>query len=322
MPSYPGFDRLWKVVDKHAVSHLYTAPTAIRSLMGQGAELVKASSRKSLRHLGSVGEPINPEAWRWYSDVVGDNRCPIADTWWQTETGAIMIAPLPAKGWDQVPGTATYPFFGVQPVLLDAQGAELEADGPAEGLLALKAPWPSTIRSVYGDHKRMEETYFPFDGYYLTGDGARRDAQGRYTITGRVDDVIIVSGHNIGTAEVESALVACAPVAEAAVVGVEHPVKGNALYCYVTLNEGEEETDELRLSLRTAVRTELGAFAAPDTIHWASALPKTRSGKIMRRVLRKIAEKGPSIDKKADLGDTSTLADPGVVDVLIEGYGK
>jgi len=331
VPSFPDPGRLWRAVDKHSVTHLYTAPTAIRALMRTGAEPVRAASRESLRVLGSVGEPLNPEAWRWYSEVCGDGRCPVVDTWWQTETGAIAICPPPVKGLAQKPGAAMRPFFGVVPVLLDAAtGAELPRPGPgappAEGLLALKQPWPSMLRSVHGDHKRMEDTYFSYKGYYLTGDGARLDADGDWQITGRVDDVVVVSGHNIGTAEVEGALVAHEAVAEAAVVGVEHPLKGQALYCFVTLTDaaaaaGAGEGDAakaLSKELVAGVRATVGAFAAPDAIQFAPGLPKTRSGKIMRRVLRKIAAKGDAVSAE-DLGDTTTLADPAVVDVLVRG---
>ncbi|KAL1529848.1 hypothetical protein AB1Y20_000779 [Prymnesium parvum] len=316
VPSYPDNGRLWRIVDEHQVTQIYTAPTAIRALMRSGEGPVKASSRKSLKLLGSVGEPINPEAWRWYFEVVGDSRCPIADTWWQTETGGIMIAPLPLEGWAQKPGSASLPFFGVQPVLITPEGKEIE--GPGEGLLAIKAPWPSTIRGVVGDYDRYVTTYFPIEGeeygYYLTGDGCRRDEDGYHWITGRVDDVINTSGHRIGTAEVESAVVLHPDVAEAAVVGFPHPIKGEGIYIYVTLNEGVEQSDELLQALRMQCRGEIGAFASPDVIHWAPALPKTRSGKIMRRILRKIASKDTDADS---LGDTSTLADPSVVDTLI-----
>mmetsp|Transcript_3414 Transcript_3414/g.7432 ORF Transcript_3414/g.7432 Transcript_3414/m.7432 type:complete len:561 (+) Transcript_3414:101-1783(+) len=315
IPTYPDASRCWQVVDKYKVSILYTAPTAIRSLMAKGDGYVHKYRRTSLRLLGTVGEPINPEAWRWYHEVVGDSRCPIVDTWWQTETGGHMITPL-AGVWPEKPGSATLPFFGVVPVVLDEKGNELV--GEAEGVLAIKQPWPSTLRTVYGDHKRYEENYFgPFPGYYFTGDGCRRDADGYFWITGRVDDVINVSGHRIGTAEVESALVAHPACAEAAVVGYDHPIKGQGIYAYVTLMEGVEYSDKLRKELVGSVRNTIGAFAAPDVIHWAPGLPKTRSGKIMRRVLRKIASK-----EEDQLGDTSTLADPGVVQQLVELRGK
>merc|ERR1719188_474047 len=320
VPSYPDAGRLWEIVQTRKVTHLYTAPTAVRALMREGDGFVTKHDRSSLRLLGSVGEPINPEAWRWYSKVVGESRCPIADTWWQTETGAISIAPLPAKGWGQKPGSAMLPFFGIQPVLLTPEGKEIEGND-VKGLLAIKHPWPSMLRGIWGNEKRFTETYFPISGYYLTGDGAHRDADGHYWITGRVDDVVIVSGHNIGTAEVESALVLHPSVAEAAVVGVPDDLKGNSLYAYVTLMQGVEETTDLKVELRKATRQACGAFVSPDTVHWAPNLPKTRSGKIMRRILRKIAEKGDKIDV-AELGDTSTLAEPGVVQELIETYGK
>ena len=320
VPSHPDGGRLWRMVDKYKVTQLYTAPTAIRALMALGDDPVKATSRASLKLLGSVGEPINPEAWRWYHEVVGDSRCPIVDTWWQTETGSIMITPLPTKGWDQKPGMAMKPFFGIEPVLITPEGKEITGN-PAEGLLAIKSPWPSTIRDVLGDYERYRTTYFPIEGFYLTGDGARRDADGDIQITGRVDDVINVSGHRIGTAEVESAAVLHPDVAEAAVVGYPHPVKGEGIYIYVTLNSGVEPSDDLKKALVMQCRAEIGAFAAPDTIHWAPSLPKTRSGKIMRRILRKIAELGKDIDEEV-LGDTSTLADPGVVTQLIDSYGQ
>ena len=281
VPTYPDAGRFWQIIDKHAVNIFYTAPTALRSLMGLGDDFVTKSSRSSLRLLGSVGEPINPEAWEWYFHVVGDSRCPIVDTWWQTETGAIMITPLPGA-IALKPGSATLPFFGVEPVLLDAEGQELE--GEASGNLAIRSSWPSQIRTVYGDHKRCVDTYFStYPGYYFTGDGARRDADGYYWITGRVDDVLNVSGHRMGTAEVESALVLHPAVAEAAVVGYPHDVKGQGIYCFVTLMQGTEGTDELRQALEQMVRTEIGAIAKPDILQWAPALPKTRSGKIMRR---------------------------------------
>jgi len=324
VPSFPDAGRLWRIVDKYEITQLYTAPTAIRALMATGEDPVKATSRKSLKLLGSVGEPINPEAWRWYNEVVGDSRCPIVDTWWQTETGGIMITPLPCKGWDLKPGSATRPFFGVQPVLLTPEGVEIEGEG--EGLLAIKAAWPSTIRDVLGDYERKVNTYFPVEGpdgqgYYLTGDGARRDADGYYWITGRVDDVINTSGHRIGTAEVESALVLHPLVSEAAVVGFPHPVKGEGIYTYVTLNAGVEATDALKKELVMQCRGEIGAFAAPDAVHWAPSLPKTRSGKIMRRILRKIAAAGKEVTDE-DLGDISTLADTSVVKQLIDSYGQ
>ncbi|WP_322980920.1 acetate--CoA ligase [Pseudomonas sp. C11] len=310
VPNYPDASRFWQVIDKHQVNTFYTAPTALRALMREGEGPVKATSRSSLRLLGSVGEPINPEAWEWYFHVVGDMRCPIVDTWWQTETGSILITPLPGAT-DLKPGSATRPFFGVQPVLLDEQGKEI--DGPGSGVLAIKASWPSQIRSVYGDHQRMIDTYFkPYPGYYFTGDGARRDEDGYYWITGRVDDVINVSGHRIGTAEVESALVLHDAVAEAAVVGYPHDVKGQGIYAYVTLMNGQEPSEELKKDLLSLVGKEIGSFAKPELIQWAPGLPKTRSGKIMRRILRKIA-----CNELENMGDTSTLADPSVVDSLI-----
>jgi acetyl-CoA synthetase len=312
IPTYPDASRFWQVVDKHQVNIFYTAPTAIRSLMREGEEIVKKTSRKSLRLLGSVGEPINPEAWLWYHRVVGDNRCPIVDTWWQTETGGILITPLPGATALK-PGSATRPFFGVKPVMVDAEGKVLE--GATEGNLCLAEPgWPGQMRTVYGDHERFIQTYFStYQGYYFTGDGARRDADGYYWITGRVDDVINVSGHRMGTAEVESALVAHPKVAEAAVVGYPHEIKGQGIYAYVTLVAGEEPTEDLRKELVAWVRKEIGPIASPDLIQWSPGLPKTRSGKIMRRILRKIAE-----NEFGSLGDTSTLADPTVVDDLIE----
>ncbi|WP_027909093.1 acetate--CoA ligase [Pseudomonas sp. URMO17WK12:I4] len=311
VPNYPDTSRFWQVIDKHQVNIFYTAPTALRALMREGEAPVKKASRSSLRLLGSVGEPINPEAWEWYFKVVGEQRCPIVDTWWQTETGAIMITPLPGAT-DLKPGSATRPFFGVQPVLLDEQGKEI--DGPGAGVLAIKASWPSQIRSVYGDHKRMLETYFTaYPGYYFSGDGARRDEDGYWWITGRIDDVINVSGHRIGTAEVESALVLHDAVAEAAVVGYPHDVKGQGIYAFVTTMNGVEPSDELKKELLSLVGKEIGSFAKPELIQWAPGLPKTRSGKIMRRILRKIA-----CNELDSLGDTSTLADPSVVDSLIE----
>ena len=311
VPNYPDASRFWQVVDKHQVNIFYTAPTAIRALMGAGDEYVKKTSRASLRLLGTVGEPINPEAWEWYYHVVGEGRCPIVDTWWQTETGGILITPLPGAT-DLKPGSATRPFFGIQPALLDADGNELE--GAAEGNLVMKDSWPGQMRTVYGDHQRFVDTYFStYKGYYFTGDGCRRDEDGYYWITGRVDDVLNVSGHRMGTAEVESALVAHPAVSEAAVVGYPHDIKGQGIYCYVTLMAGVEPTDELRAELVQQVRKEIGPIATPDLIQFAPGLPKTRSGKIMRRILRKIAE-----NDYGNLGDTSTLADPSVVDDLIE----
>lgn len=316
VPNYPDVSRFWNVIDKHKVSVFYTAPTAIRALMRDGDEPVKKTSRASLRLLGTVGEPINPEAWRWYYEVVGDSRCPIVDTWWQTETGGILITPL-AGAIDLKPGSASKPFFGVQPALVDANGGELE--GEAEGNLVLKDSWPGQMRTVYGDHPRFIETYFKtYPGNYFTGDGCRRDADGYYWITGRVDDVINVSGHRIGTAEVESALVSHPKVAEAAVVGFPHDLKGQGIYAYVTLIAGEAQNDDLRKELVAWVRKEIGPIATPDHLQWAPGLPKTRSGKIMRRILRKIAENAPD-----QLGDTSTLADPSVVESLVnERLGK
>jgi acetyl-CoA synthetase len=310
VPTYPSISRFWEVIDKHSVNIFYTAPTAIRSLMQAGEEPVKKTSRKSLRLLGSVGEPINPEAWEWYHRVVGDSRCPIVDTWWQTETGGILITPLPGAT-KLKPGSATRPFFGVTPQIVDADGKVLE--GATEGNLVIADSWPGQMRTVYGDHERFVQTYFStYPGKYFTGDGCRRDADGYYWITGRVDDVINVSGHRMGTAEVESALVAHPKVSEAAVVGYPHDIKGQGIYAYVTLMAGEEPTEDLRKELVTWVRKEIGPIASPDLIQFAPGLPKTRSGKIMRRILRKIAE-----DEFGSLGDTSTLADPGVVDDLI-----
>ena len=310
IPTHPNPSRFWDVIDKHKVNIFYTAPTALRALMAQGDEAVKSSSRKSLRILGTVGEPINPEAWEWYYRVVGNNKCPIVDTWWQTETGAMMISPL-AGSTALKPGSATKPFLGVLPAILDENGKEIE--GVGSGNLVIKSSWPSQIRSVYGDHQRCIDTYYSmYPGYYTTGDGARRDKDGYYWITGRVDDVLNVSGHRLGTAEVESALVVHPLVAEAAVVGYEHNIKGQGIYCYVTLMTGEAPNEELKSDLVQLVSKEIGAIAKPDIIQWAPGLPKTRSGKIMRRILRKIAAN--EID---NLGDTSTLADPGVVDELI-----
>ncbi len=311
VPTYPDAGRFWDVVDKHQVNIFYTAPTAIRALMALGDELVKRSSRKSLRILGSVGEPINPEAWEWYYHVIGNGRCPIVDTWWQTETGGILITPLPGAT-DLKPGSATLPFFGVVPAIVDDQGKKLE--GEAEGCLTITSSWPGQMRTIYGDHQRFNETYFKtFPGSYFSGDGARRDEDGYYWITGRVDDVINVSGHRMGTAEVESALVLHDAVAESAVVGFPHDIKGQGIYAYVTLMNGIEATDDLRKELVQHVRKEIGPIASPDVIQWAPGLPKTRSGKIMRRILRKVAE-----NELENLGDTSTLADPSVVDDLIE----
>ncbi len=309
-PNWPSPSRFWEVVDKHKVSIFYTAPTAIRALMGAGDAHVAKTSRASLRLLGSVGEPINPEAWEWYWRVVGDGRCPVVDTWWQTETGGILISPLPGAT-DLKPGSATKPLPGVKPAIVDAAGKVL--DGPAEGNLVLTDSWPGQMRTVYGDHKRFVETYFSaFPGMYFTGDGARRDADGDYWITGRVDDVLNVAGHRMGTAEIESALVAHPKVSEAAVVGYPHPIKGQGIYVYVTLMAGESWSEALRTELRDWVRKEIGAFAAPDLIQHAPGLPKTRSGKIMRRILRKIAE-----DQPETLGDISTLADPAAVADLV-----
>ncbi|GAB3368738.1 acetate--CoA ligase [Spongiibacter taiwanensis] len=311
VPTYPDASRCWQVVDKHQVNTFYTAPTAIRALMGAGDEFVTGSKRDSLRLLGSVGEPINPEAWEWYFRVVGDSRCPIVDTWWQTETGAHMLTPLPGAT-PMKAGAATKPFFGVEPALLDTDGKEI--DGPGEGLLVIKRSWPSQIRSVYGDHQRMIDTYFSaYKGYYFTGDGARRDADGDYWITGRVDDVLNISGHRMGTAEVESALVLHDKVAEAAVVGYPHDVKGQGIYAYVTLMHDAQGDDALIKELTALCVKEIGPIAKPDLIQWAPGLPKTRSGKIMRRILRKIAA-----NELDSLGDTSTLADPSVVEDLIE----
>lgn len=311
VPNYPSTARFWEVVDKHKVNIFYTAPTAIRSLMGGGEEKVKSTSRASLRLLGSVGEPINPEAWEWYYRVVGDSRCPIVDTWWQTETGGILITPLPGAT-DLKPGSATLPFFGVKPELVDAEGNVIE--GAADGNLVITDSWPGQMRTVYGDHKRFEETYFStYKNKYFTGDGCRRDEDGYYWITGRVDDVINVSGHRMGTAEVESSLVAHEKVSEAAVVGYPHDMKGQGIYAYVTLMEGVEGDDALKKELVAWVRKDIGPIASPDLIQFAPGLPKTRSGKIMRRILRKIAE-----DEPGSLGDTSTLADPAVVDDLVE----
>ena len=311
IPNYPNASRFWQVVDKHKVDIFYTAPTAIRSLMGVGDDFVKRTSRKSLRLLGSVGEPINPEAWEWYYHVVGEGRCPIVDTWWQTETGGILITPLPGATKLR-PGSATFPFFGVKPAIVDTEGNIIE--GEATGNLVILDAWPGMMRTVYGDHQRFVETYFStYKGKYFTGDGCRRDADGYYWITGRSDDVLKVSGHRMGTAEIESALVSHPKVSEAAVVGYPHDIKGQGVYCYVTLMSGEAPSDALKTELRDWVRKEIGPIASPDLIQFAPGLPKTRSGKIMRRILRKIAE-----DDFGNLGDTSTLADPGVVSDLVE----
>jgi len=312
VPTYPDASRFWQVCEKHSVNQFYTAPTAIRALMGQGNEFVEKCDLSSLKVLGTVGEPINPEAWNWYNDVVGKGNCPIVDTWWQTETGGHLLTPLPGATATK-PGSATTPFFGVQPVLLDPESGTEITETAGEGVLCMKDSWPGQMRTVYGDHDRFIKTYFAdYKGYYFSGDGCRRDADGYYWITGRVDDVINVSGHRMGTAEVESALVAHEKVSEAAVVGYPHDIKGQGIYCYVTLMSGEEPSDELRLELRNWVRKEIGPIASPDLIQWAPGLPKTRSGKIMRRILRKIAE-----NDFGALGDTSTLAEPAVVDDLI-----
>ena len=311
VPTYPEADRFWRVIDKHQVNIFYTAPTAIRALMAQGDKFVTRTDRSSLRILGTVGEPINPEAWEWYYHVVGNGRCPLMDTWWQTETGGILITPLPGVTALK-PGSATLPFFGIIPEIMDNQGSIME--GVAEGILVISRPWPGQARTIYGDHQRFVDTYFKnYPGYYFAGDGARRDKDGYYWITGRVDDVINVSGHRMGTAEIESALVLHDDVAEAAVVGYPHDIKGQGIYAYVTLNVGVEPTEELRKELVALVRKEIGAIANPDIIQWAPALPKTRSGKIMRRILRKVAA-----NELENLGDTSTLADPSVVEEIID----
>ncbi len=310
VPNYPNFSRFWEIIDKHNVNIFYTAPTAIRALMREGDEHVTKTNRSSLKLLGTVGEPINPEAWKWYYEIPGNSNCPIVDTWWQTETGGILISPQ-TGAIEMKPGSASKPFFGIEPCIVNKEGEELE--GECEGMLCLKRSWPGQMRTVYGDHKRFIQTYFSqFDGKYFTGDGCRRDQDGYYWITGRVDDVIIVSGHNLGTAEIESAFVSHSKVAEAAVVGYPHEVKGNGLYCYVSLNAGEVSSNSLSNELKMTIREKIGPIATPDFIHITSGLPKTRSGKIMRRILRKIA----SNDFK-NLGDTSTLADPSVVDDLI-----
>ncbi|MDA9187101.1 acetate--CoA ligase [Candidatus Pelagibacter sp.] len=311
IPNYPTTSRWWQIIDKYKVNTFYTAPTAIRALMREGDKPVKKTSRKSLKLLGTVGEPINPEAWMWYYKTVGNSKCPIVDTWWQTETGGIMIAPQ-TGAIDLKPGSATKPFYGIRPVLVDKKGLEIK--GPGEGRLCIAQSWPGQMRTVYGDHQRFIDTYFSqFDGKYFTGDGCRRDKDGYYWITGRVDDVIIVSGHNLGTAEIESAFVAHPKVAEAAVVGYPHDIKGNGLYCYVTLNVGEKENGDLERDLKLWVRKQIGPLATPDLIHFTPGLPKTRSGKIMRRILRKIAA-----NEHDQLGDTSTLADPSVVESLVD----
>ena len=310
VPNYPSFSRFWEIVDKHKVNIFYTAPTAIRALMREGDGPVKTTKRDSLKLLGTVGEPINPEAWKWYFEVPGNSNCPIVDTWWQTETGGILIAPQ-TGAIELKPGSATKPFYGIKPSIVDKEGNEL--DGECEGMLCISQSWPGQMRTVYGDHERFISTYFSqFDGKYFTGDGCKRDKDGYYWITGRVDDVIIVSGHNLGTAEIESAFVSHKNVSEAAVVGYPHDIKGNGLYCYVSLNVGVEQNDDLIKELKNVVREKIGPIATPDIIHFTSGLPKTRSGKIMRRILRKIAA-----NEHDQLGDTSTLADPSVVDDLI-----
>lgn len=311
VPNYPSVNRMAQIVDKHQVNILYTAPTAIRALMAEGDKAIEGTQRTSLRILGSVGEPINPEAWEWFYQKMGRSQCPIVDTWWQTETGGFMITPLPGA-MDLKPGSATRPFFGVQPAIVDNMG-EIQ-DGACEGNLVIVDSWPGQARTLFGDHDRFEQTYFStFKGMYFSGDGARRDEDGDYWITGRVDDVLNISGHRLGTAEIESALVAHPKIAEAAVVGIPHNIKGQAIYAYVTLNHGEEPTAELYTEVRNWVRKEIGPIATPDILHWTDALPKTRSGKIMRRILRKIAS-----GDTTNLGDTSTLADPGVVEKLLE----
>jgi len=317
IPTYPDAGRFWDVVDRHKVTQFYTAPTAIRALMSHGDEFPSKYNLSTLKVLGSVGEPINPEAWRWYYKNIGRGRCPIVDTWWQTETGGILITPLPGCT-PAKPGSATFPFFGVKPVVIESETGKVVEGNGVSGVLALEEPWPGQMRTVYGDHERFEETYFKmYPGYYFTGDGCRRDEDGYYWVTGRVDDVINVSGHRMGTAEVESALVLHEKVAEAAVVGFPHDIKGQGIYAYTTLMDGVEYTDELKKELIGFVRKEIGPIAAPDVIHWAPALPKTRSGKIMRRILRKIAA-----DEADQLGDVSTLADPSVVDQLKASYKK
>jgi acetyl-CoA synthetase len=311
IPTYPDSSRWWQIIDKYKVNIFYTAPTAIRALMRDGDKPVKKTTRKSLKLLGTVGEPINPEAWLWYYNIVGNAKCPIVDTWWQTETGGILISPQ-TGAMGLKPGSATKPFYGIKPAIVDKSGKEIK--GAGEGRLCISQSWPGQMRTVYGDHQRFIDTYFSqFDGKYFTGDGAKRDKDGYYWITGRVDDVIIVSGHNLGTAEIESAFVAHPKVAEAAVVGYPHDIKGNGLYCYVTLNVGEKEDGDLERELKLWVRKQIGPLATPDFIHFSPGLPKTRSGKIMRRILRKIAA-----NEHSQLGDTSTLADPSVVQSLVD----
>ena len=311
VPNYPNHSRFWEIIDKHEVNIFYTAPTAIRALMREGDEYVKKTNRSSLKLLGTVGEPINPEAWKWYFEIVGNSRSPIVDTWWQTETGGILISPQ-TGAIELKPGSATKPFYGIEPVIVNKEGEVLK--GECEGMLCINRSWPGQMRTVFGDHKRFIETYFSqFDGKYFTGDGCKRDSDGYYWITGRVDDVIIVSGHNLGTAEIESAFVSHAKVSEAAVVGYPHEIKGNGLYCYVSLKVGEEYSDDLKNELKQVVRKKIGPIATPDLIHFTSGLPKTRSGKIMRRILRKIAA-----NEHNQLGDTSTLADPSVVENLVK----
>ena len=311
VPNYPDFSRFWQIIEKHKVNIFYTAPTAIRALMREGNDYVNKTNRSSLKLMGTVGEPINPGAWKWYFEVPGNSKCPIVDTWWQTETGGILISPQ-TGATKLKPGSATIPFYGIEPCIVDKEGNELQ--GECEGMLCMKRSWPGQMRTVYGDHNRFIETYFSqFDGKYFTGDGCRRDIDGYYWITGRVDDVIIVSGHNLGTAEIESAFVSHPKVSEAAVVGYPHDIKGNGLYCYVSLNAGEESSNELNKELKQLVREKIGPIATPDLIHFTEGLPKTRSGKIMRRILRKIAA-----NEHSQLGDTSTLADPGVVDNLVK----
>ena len=310
VPNYPDFSRFWQIIDKHQVNIFYTAPTAIRALMREGDDHVKRTKRSSLKLLGTVGEPINPEAWKWYYEVVGNSQSPIVDTWWQTETGGILISPQ-TGAIKLKPGSASKPFYGIEPVIVNKEGEALE--GECEGMLCMNRSWPGQMRTVYGDHQRFIDTYFSqFDGKYFTGDGCRRDADGYYWITGRVDDVIIVSGHNLGTAEIESAFVSHSKVSEAAVVGYPHDIKGNGLYCYVSLKVGEEYSEDLKNELKQVVRKKIGPIATPDLIHFTAGLPKTRSGKIMRRILRKIAA-----NEHDQLGDITTLADPSVVDDLV-----